>query len=42
VATAWTSVLVTALASSSPVLVGVVAAAALAGTFAMWWFPTES
>lgn len=43
VATAWGSVLVTALASSfSPLLTSVVGAAALAGTVAMWWFPTET
>lgn len=42
VATAWGSVLFTALVSSSPILVGIVAAAALGGSFAMWWFPTES
>lgn len=44
VAMAWSSVLITALASSfsSPVLLGLVVAAALGGTFAMWWFPTET
>lgn len=43
VATAWGSVLVTALASSfSPLLTSVVGVAALAGTVAMWWFPTET
>lgn len=41
VATAWGSVLLTVLASSSPVLVGIVGVAALGGTFVMWWFPTE-
>ncbi len=41
---AWGSVLFTGLASgfSSPVLLGIVGAAALGGTFAMWWFPTET
>lgn len=41
---AWGSVLVTWLASGSahPILLGVVVALALAGTFAMWWFPTEA
>lgn len=39
---AWGSVLLTALASSSPLLVGIVAAAALGGTFVMWWYPSES
>lgn len=42
VATAWGSVLFTAFASGNPVLVGAVAAAALGGTFAMWWYPTET
>ncbi|WP_291178738.1 YbaN family protein [Hyphomicrobium sp.] len=41
---AWGSVLLTGLASSfsNPVLLGIVGAAALGGTFAMWWFPTET
>lgn len=41
---AWGSVLVTWLASGSahPILLGVVVALASAGTFAMWWFPTEA
>jgi uncharacterized membrane protein YbaN (DUF454 family) len=40
---AWSSVLLTALTtgSSHPVLLGAVIAAALGGTFAMWWYPTE-
>ena len=44
VAMAWGSVLITALASSfsNPILLGIVGAAALGGTFAMWWFPTET
>jgi len=43
-AMAWGSVLFTAIATglSSPVLLGLVIAAALGGSFAMWWFPTES
>lgn len=42
-AMAWGSVLVTALATqlASPLLLGIVTTAALGGTFAMWWFPTE-
>jgi uncharacterized membrane protein YbaN (DUF454 family) len=41
---AWGSVLITGLASgfSNPLLLGIVGAAALGGTFAMWWFPTET
>lgn len=44
VTTAWGSVLLTGLASgfSSPLLIGVVAALAVGGSVAMWWFPTES
>lgn len=44
IATAWGSVLLVGLASgfSSPMLLGAVGVAALCGTFAMWWFPTES
>jgi hypothetical protein len=43
VAVAWGSVLFTGVASnfSNPVLLGVVTAAALAGSFAMWWIPTD-
>jgi len=43
-AMAWGSVLFTAIAAglSSPVLLGLVIAAALGGSFAMWWFPTET
>lgn len=42
-ACAWGSVLVTALALglSRPILLGAVAAAAVGGTIAMWWFPSE-
>ena len=42
-ACAWGSVLVTGLAvgMSQPGLLGAVAVAALGGTIAMWWFPTE-
>ncbi|HEX2839671.1 YbaN family protein [Hyphomicrobium sp.] len=42
-ATAWGSVLFTGLASSfsHPILLGAVTAAAVAGSFAMWWYPTE-
>ena len=42
-ACAWGSVLLTALAfgQARPVLVGAVALAAVGGTVAMWWFPTE-
>jgi uncharacterized membrane protein YbaN (DUF454 family) len=42
-AMAWGSVLLTGIASSfsSPVLLSVVGAAALGGTIAMWWFPTD-
>ncbi len=41
---AWGSVLLTGLASSfsNPILLGIVGAAALGGSFAMWWFPTET
>jgi len=41
---AWGSVLITALLTQleRPVLLGLVALAALGGTFAMWWFPTET
>ncbi|WP_072392836.1 YbaN family protein [Hyphomicrobium sp. CS1GBMeth3] len=42
IATAWGSVLFTALATGNPVLISIVAAAALGGTFAMWWYPTET
>ena len=44
VSMAWGSVLITWLASGSahPILLGVVVALASAGTFAMWWFPTEA
>lgn len=40
---AWGSVLLTALAfgATRPMLLGAVAVAALGGTIAMWWFPTE-
>ncbi|MDQ8699131.1 YbaN family protein [Hyphomicrobium sp. LHD-15] len=43
VAVAWGSVVFTAVASdfSRPVLLGVVTAAALAGSIAMWWIPTD-
>ncbi|MGE0024123.1 MAG: DUF454 family protein [Hyphomicrobium sp.] len=43
IATAWSSVLLTGLASSfsNPILIGAVGAAAVGGTIAMWWFPTE-
>ncbi|HYD15849.1 MAG TPA: YbaN family protein [Hyphomicrobium sp.] len=42
-AMAWGSVAFTAVAAgaSHPILIGTVVAAALGGTFAMWWFPTE-
>lgn len=42
-AMAWGSVAATALATglSQPVLLGCVVAAALGGTLAMWWYPTE-
>lgn len=42
-AMAWGSVLFTGIVSgfSHPALLGVVTAAAVAATFAMWWFPTE-
>jgi len=41
---AWGSVLVTGLLSSfsNPLLLGIVGAAAVAGTVAMLWFPTET
>lgn len=44
IATAWGSVILTGLLSSfsNPVLLGIVGAAALGGTIAMWWFPTET
>lgn len=44
IATAWSSVLLTGILSSfaNPLLIGLVAAAAAGGTFAMWWFPTET
>jgi uncharacterized membrane protein YbaN (DUF454 family) len=44
IATAWGSVLLTGLLSSfsNPILLGIVGAAALGGTVAMWWFPTET
>lgn len=44
VATAWGSVLFVGLASgfASPVLLGIVGVAALCGSIAMWWFPTET
>ncbi len=38
---AWGSVLLTALASSSVLLTGIVATAAISGTFVMLWFPTD-
>lgn len=40
---AWGSVLFTAVAFgvARPILLGAVALAALGGTVAMWWFPTE-
>jgi uncharacterized protein len=43
-AMAWGSVLFTVIAVglSSPVLLALVIAAALGGSFAMWWFPTET
>lgn len=43
VAVAWGSVLFTAVASdfSKPLLIGIVAAAATAGTIAMIWIPTD-
>lgn len=43
-AMAWGSVLFAAIAAgfSRPVLLGLVIAAALGGSFAMWWFPTET
>jgi uncharacterized membrane protein YbaN (DUF454 family) len=42
-ACAWGSVLLTALAfgATRPMLLGAVVAAALGGTIAMWWFPSE-
>ena len=42
-AMAWGSVLVTAIAAGAahPMLLGSVVVAALGGTFAMWWYPTE-
>lgn len=44
VSMAWGSVLITGLLSglSNPMLLGSVAAAAVGGTLAMWWFPTET
>jgi uncharacterized membrane protein YbaN (DUF454 family) len=44
IATAWGSVILTGLLSSfsNPLLLSIVGAAALGGTIAMWWFPTES
>lgn len=44
VSMAWGSVLITALASgfARPLLLGIVVAFAVAGTFAMWWFPTDA
>lgn len=43
IACAWGSVVLTALVFGleRPVLLGAVAVAALGGTFAMWWFPSE-
>ena len=40
---AWGSALFTAIVAgpSHPLLLGAVVAAALGGTFAMWWYPTE-
>lgn len=40
---AWGSVLVTALAvgTAHPALLGAVVVAAIGGTVAMWWFPSE-
>lgn len=42
-AMAWGSVLIVGIASSfsKPLLLGGVTAAAVGGTIAMWWFPTE-
>lgn len=40
-ATAWGSFALTLLSGARLTFVAIVAAAALAGTFAMWWFPTE-
>ncbi len=44
IATAWGSVILTGLLSSfsNPILLGIVGAAALGGSIAMWWFPTET
>jgi uncharacterized protein len=41
---AWGSVLVTGLLTdfATPLLLGLVAAAAVGATFTMWWFPTET
>jgi len=38
---AWGSVLMTGLASGMSLVLGIVTAAAVGGTFAMWWFPTD-
>lgn len=44
VSMAWGSVLITGLLSgfANPLLIGLVAAAAVGATFTMWWFPTET
>jgi uncharacterized membrane protein YbaN (DUF454 family) len=41
---AWGSVLITGLLTdfATPLLLGLVAAAAVGATFTMWWFPTET
>lgn len=41
---AWGSVLITGLLTdfATPLLLGLVAAAAAGATFTMWWFPTET
>jgi uncharacterized protein len=41
VAVAWSSVLLLVLTGQPQALVGIVGAAALAGTLFMWWIPTD-
>lgn len=41
VGTAWASLIGTILAGGRPMLVAIVAAAALSASFVMWWYPTE-
>jgi uncharacterized protein len=41
VAVAWSSVLLLVLTGQPRALVGIVGAAALAGTLFMWWIPTD-